>query len=211
MRLMRCLWLDPMSIAFGPSPSLPIVIITKRHADNRGWLSETFHDKRLRDLGIICNFVQENQSRSSRRGTLRGFHFQTPPADQAKLIGVLNGRILDVTVDIRRGSSTFGKYVSVELSSDNGKQLYIPAGFAHGFVTLEDEVSVLYKASNYYAPSHEGGIRWNDPDVAFPWPFKETDIIRSERDDRLPRLKTFESPFPYEGGPLTELPAFSLS
>jgi dTDP-4-dehydrorhamnose 3,5-epimerase len=200
-----------MSTTLGPSPFLPLTIVTKRHVDKRGWLSETFQDKRLRDLGIVCAFVEENQSRSSRRGTLRGFHFQAPPAAQAKLIGVLHGRILDVTVDIRRGSSTFGKYVSAELSSDNGKQLYVPAGFAHGFVTLEDEVSVLYKVSDYYAPSHEGGIRWNDPDIAFPWPFKETDIIRSERDDRLPLLKNLESPFPYEGHPLTELSVFNLS
>jgi dTDP-4-dehydrorhamnose 3,5-epimerase len=200
-----------MSITFGRSLLLPLAIVTKRHADNRGWLSETFHDMRLRDLGIVCTFVQENQSQSSRRGTLRGFHFQALPAAQAKLIGVLHGRILDVTVDIRRGSPTFGKYISVELSSDNGKQPYIPAGFAHGFVTLEDEVSVLYKVSNYYTPSYEGGIRWNDPDVAFPWPFKEVDIIRSDKDDRLPLLKNLESPFPYEGCPLTELPVFTLS
>jgi dTDP-4-dehydrorhamnose 3,5-epimerase len=200
-----------MSIAFVPSPLLPCAIVTARNVDQRGWLSETFHEKRLRDLGIVCTFVQENQSRSSRRGTLRGFHFQAPPAPRAKLIGVLYGRILDITVDIRRGSPTFGKYVSVELSSDNGKQLYVPAGFAHGFVTLEDEVSVLYKMSGYYAPSHEGGIHWNDPDVAFPWPFKEADIIRSEKDDRLPLLKNLESPFPYDGHPLMELPVFNLS
>jgi dTDP-4-dehydrorhamnose 3,5-epimerase len=198
-------------MSIGSGPTLPFAIVTKRYADNRGWLSETFHDKRLCALGIVCSFVQENQSRSSRKGTLRGFHFQAPPAAQAKLIGVLHGRILDVTVDIRCGSPTFGKYVSVELSSDNGKQLYIPAGFAHGFVTLEDEVSVLYKVSDYYASTHEGGISWKDPDVAFPWPFEEADIIRSEKDDRLPLLKNLESPFPYDGCPLTEVPVFNLS
>jgi dTDP-4-dehydrorhamnose 3,5-epimerase len=192
-------------------PLLPLAFVPKRHADSRGWLSETFHDKRLRDLGIVCTFVQENQSSSSRRGTLRGFHFQAPPAAQAKLICVLHGRILDVAVDIRRNSPTFGRYVSIELSSDSGRQLFIPTGFAHGFVTLEDEVSVQYKVSDYYAPSCEGGIRWNDPDIAFPWPFNDVDIIRSERDEELPLLKGLESPFRYDGKPLTDLPVFNLN
>jgi dTDP-4-dehydrorhamnose 3,5-epimerase len=195
--------LDLMSIDFDTFPSLPLTIVPKRHADDRGWFSETFHHQRLRDLGIACSFVQDNQSRSIRRGTLRGLHFQVPPAAQAKLVGVLRGRILDVVADIRRDSPTFGKYVSVELSSDNG--------FAHVFVTLEDDVVVLYKTSDYYAPSREGGICWNDPDIAFPWPFKEADIIRSERDERLPLLKDLQSPFPYDGNPLTELPVFNLS
>jgi dTDP-4-dehydrorhamnose 3,5-epimerase len=180
--------LDLMSIDFDTFPSLPLTIVPKRHADDRGWFSETFHHQRL-----------------------RGLHFQVPPAAQAKLVGVLRGRILDVVADIRRDSPTFGKYVSVELSSDNGKQLFVPAGFAHGFVTLEDDVAVLYKTSDYYAPSREGGIRWNDPDIAFPWPFKEADIIRSEKDERLPLLKDLDSPFPYDGNPLTELPVFNLS
>ena len=188
-----------------------MIIAPKRHADNRGWFSEIFHDGRLRDLGIICAFVQENLSSSNRRGTLRGFHFQEPPAAQAKLISVLHGRILDVAVDIRRNSPTFGRYVSVDLSSDNGKQLFVPIGFAHGFVTLEDEVSVMYKVSDYYAPSREGGIRWTDPDIGFPWPFKETDIIKSEKDGQLPLLKDLESPFPYDGSPLMSLPVFDLS
>jgi dTDP-4-dehydrorhamnose 3,5-epimerase len=199
------------SIAPGPSPPLPLTIIPKRHADPRGWSSESFHQQRLRDLGIGCSFVQDNQSTSSRKGTLRGFHFQEPPAAQAKLIGVLHGRILDVAVDIRRGSPSFGKYVSAELSSDNGNQLFVPVGFAHGFVTLEDDVSVLYKVSDYYAPSRESAIRWNDLDIAFPWPFADADIIRSEKDDRAPFLKDLKSPFPYDGNPLTDLPVFNLS
>jgi dTDP-4-dehydrorhamnose 3,5-epimerase len=200
-----------MSAASDPVSLLPLVIVPKRHADSRGWFSETFHDKRLRNLGIACTFVQDNQSRSTRRGTLRGFHFQKPPAAQAKLISVLHGRILDVAVDIRRNSPTYGKYVSADLSSDNGKQLFVPTGFAHGFVTLEDDVSVLYKVSDYYAPSREGGIRWDDPDIAFPWPLRDADIVRSERDQRLPFLADFESPFPYNGDPLTELSTFDLS
>jgi dTDP-4-dehydrorhamnose 3,5-epimerase len=200
-----------MSAASDPIPLLPLIIVPKRHADSRGWFGETFQDKRLRDLGIACAFVQDNQSRSIRRGTLRGFHFQNPPAAQAKLISVLHGRILDVAVDIRRNSPTYGRYVSAELSSDNGRQLFVPTGFAHGFVTLEDDVSVLYKVSDYYAPSSEGGIRWDDPDIAFPWPMKGADIVLSERDGRLPFLADLKSPFSYDGNPLTELPAFELS
>jgi dTDP-4-dehydrorhamnose 3,5-epimerase len=200
-----------MSAASDPVPLLPLIIVPKRHADSRGWFGETFQDKRLRDLGIACAFVQDNQSRSIRRGTLRGFHFQNPPAAQAKLISVLHGRILDVAVDIRRNSPTYGRYVSAELSSDNGRQLFVPTGFAHGFVTLEDDVSVLYKVSDYYAPSSEGGIRWDDPDIAFPWPMKGADIVLSERDGRLPFLADLKSPFSYDGNPLTELPAFELS
>jgi dTDP-4-dehydrorhamnose 3,5-epimerase len=192
------------------SPLLPLTIVPKRHADNRGWFSEVFHSKRLHDLNIDCTFVQDNLSRSARKGTLRGFHFQGPPAAQAKLVSVVHGSVLDVVVDIRRGSSTYGKWVSVELTSDNGKQLFVPSGFAHGFVTLEDQVTVLYKVSDYYAAANEGGIRWNDRDIAFPWPFKEADITRSERDDRLPFLKDLDSPYPYHGIPLRELPTIGL-
>jgi dTDP-4-dehydrorhamnose 3,5-epimerase len=209
--LARSYKLDHMSMTSHPSPLLPLIIIPDRRVDNRGWFSETFHHGRLRDLGIVCNFVQENQSNSTRRGTLRGFHFQSPPAAQAKLISVSHGRILDVAVDIRRNSPTFGRYVSVDLSSDNGKQLFVPIGFAHGFVTLEDEVCVTYKVSDYYAPSREGGIRWTDPDIGFPWPFKAADIIKSEKDGQLPLLKDLESQFPYDGGPLMSLPVFHLS
>src|SRR5258708_7566509 len=153
--------------------NLPRVIVPKRHVDARGWFSETFHERRLNEAGIDCRFVQDNQSSSKRAGTLRGLHFQVPPAAQGKLVSVLRGRILDVAVDIRCGSPTFGQYVSMELSAESGCQFYVPVGFAHAFITLEDEVLVMYKATNYYAPEHDGGIRWNDPDIAFPWPFDE--------------------------------------
>jgi dTDP-4-dehydrorhamnose 3,5-epimerase len=200
-----------MNSVFHPSPLLPLAIVPKRHIDHRGWFSETFQDQRLRDLGITCAFVQDNQSRSHRKGTLHGFHFQGPPAAQDKLVGVSQGRILDVVVDIRRGSPTYGKCTSVELSSESGKQLFIPTGFAHAFVTLENDVTVFYKVSNYYSASCEGGIRWNDPDIEFPWPFKVTKLIRSDRDDRLPYLKDIESPFAYAGNPLTKMPTVNLS
>ena len=190
------------------SVNVPRIIIPKRHVDDRGWFRETFHEKRLSDAGITCRFVQDNQSSSKRAGTLRGLHFQLPPAAQAKLVTVVKGRILDVAVDIRRGSPTFGRHVSVELSSECGRQLYIPIGFAHGFLTLEDEVVVMYKVSDYYSRAHENGIRWNDPEIAFPWPLKDTAIITSDKDRRLPTLKEFASPFAFEGrslGPLTIL------
>jgi dTDP-4-dehydrorhamnose 3,5-epimerase len=185
--------------------TLPLITAPKRFADSRGWFSETFHESRLRELGITCRFVQENQSYSRRAGTLRGMHFQSPPAEQAKLISVLRGRILDAAIDVRRGSPTFGRHVSVELSAETGRQFFIPAGFAHGFLTLEDETVVAYKTSNYYAPSAEGGIRWDDPDVAFPWPTSPNNIILSDKDRQLPRLRDLVSPFPYDGHPLGTL------
>jgi dTDP-4-dehydrorhamnose 3,5-epimerase len=199
-----------MSIPRNPSPPLPLVIAAKRHVDARGWFSETFHQARWREIGIGCAFVQDNQSQSWRKGTLRGFHFQEPPSAQAKLVSVPRGRILDVAVDIRRGSPTFGKYVSVELSGDSARQLFVPIGFAHGFVTLADEVLVMYKVSEYYDAAREGGIRWNDPDIGFPWPFAAADVIRSERDDHLPLLKDYQSAFPYDGKPLTALATVNL-
>ncbi len=189
---------------------LPRVLVPKRHVDHRGWFSETFHERRLRDIGIACHFVQDNQSSSKRAGTLRGFHFQLPPAAQAKLVSVLRGRILDVAVDIRRNSPTFGRYVSIELSAESGRQLYVPVGFAHGFVSLEDEVVAMYKVSDYYASAHDTGISWNDPDIAFPWPFKDADIMISDKDRRLPLLKDFTSPFEYDGHPLEPLTVLDL-
>ena len=192
------------------SVKLPRLIVPKRHVDDRGWFSEIFHQERLRDIGITCRFVQDNQSSSKQAGTLRGLHFQLPPAAQAKLVTVVKGRILDVAVDIRRGSPTFGKYVSTEVSSETGHQLYIPVGFAHGLLTLENDVVVMYKASDYYAPAHDSGIRWNDPDIAFRWPLKDTEIITSDKDRRLPTLKEFASPFAYDGHPLTPLTVLNL-
>ena len=196
-----------MSIDSTRPLDLPRIIGSRRHIDDRGWFSETFHEKRLQELGITCRFVQDNQSSSKRAGTLRGLHFQLPPAAQAKLVSVVRGRILDVVVDVRRGSATFGRHASVELSAESGLQVYVPEGFAHGFVTLEDDAMVMYKASDYYSPAHDCGIFWNDPDIAFPWPFKEAEIIVSDRDRRLPSLKEFASPFAYDGYPLAPLTA----
>jgi dTDP-4-dehydrorhamnose 3,5-epimerase len=184
---------------------LPRIVVPKRHADDRGWFSEIFHEKRLYEHGITCRFVQDNQANSERAGTLRGLHFQLPPRAQAKLVTVVRGRILDVAVDIRRGSPTFGKYVVTELSAEAGRQLYIPVGFAHGYLTLEHDVVLVYKVSDYYAPAYDSGICWRDPDIAVPWPLKEADIITSDKDRQLPFLKEFASPFDYDGHPLVPL------
>jgi dTDP-4-dehydrorhamnose 3,5-epimerase len=188
-----------------PSGNLPRIIVPKRHIDDRGWFSEVFHEKRLYDLGITCRFVQDNQASSKRAGTLRGLHFQLPPAAQAKLVTVLRGRILDVAVDVRCGSPTFGKYIATELSAESGCQLYIPGGFAHGYLTLEDNVVLMYKVSDYYAPARDSGIRWSDPEIAISWPIDDADIITSDKDGRLPLLKEFVSPFDYDGHPLVPL------
>jgi dTDP-4-dehydrorhamnose 3,5-epimerase len=187
------------------APDLPQLITPKRHLDPRGWFSETFHQQRLDDLGIHCRFIQDNHSYSARAGTLRGLHFQRPPHAQAKLIMVLRGRILDVVVDVRRGSSTYGRHVSVEITADAGQQVYVPVGFAHGFLTLTDDVLVTYKVSDYYAPASDGGIRWDDTDLAIPWPMRATGLVVSEKDSQLPRLAEFDSPFAYDGHPLVSL------
>ena len=192
------------------SADFPRVVVPKRYGDSRGWFSESFHKERLRDAGIVCDFVQDNQSSSSSSGTLRGLHFQLPPAGQAKLVQVLKGSILDVLVDVRNGSPTYGKHVSVKLSADNNYQLYVPVGFAHGLLTLENDVLVMYKVSHYYEPKLDSGIRWNDPDIAVQWPIKESEIALSEKDRRLPFLKEFSSPFPYDGMPLGPLQVINL-
>jgi len=192
--------------------SLPVprIIAPKRHMDARGWFSESFNDRRLAEIGISCHFVQDNQSKSKNAGTLRGLHFQCPPAAQAKLVSVISGRVLDVAVDLRRGSPTFGKYVVTELSAESGRQHYIPVGFAHGFLTLVDNVEVMYKVSNYYAPAHDSGIRWDDPDIAVPWPRTSAENIISDKDRGLPLLKDLTSPFTYEGHPLEPLQVTEL-
>lgn len=139
------------------------------------------------------------------RGTVRGLHYQVPPKFQAKLVRVTRGRILDVAVDIRQGSPTYGQHVSVELSEDNGLQLYIPVGFAHGFCTLEDATEVSYKVSDFYSPDHDRGLLWNDPRIAIPWPITAAGAIVSEKDAAQPLLDHLQSPFAYRGMPLAAL------
>jgi dTDP-4-dehydrorhamnose 3,5-epimerase len=180
------------------------LIETKRFIDDRGWFSETFHRERFAALGIADAFVQDNHSMSLATGTLRGIHFQTPPHAQAKLVRCLRGRIWDVAVDLRQGSPTFGRWVAAELTAKNGRQLYVPVGFGHAFVTLEPESEVSYKVSHLYSPRADAGIRWNDPDLAIEWPFEREALRLSAKDQRLPLLSEFESPFPFNGIPLQE-------
>lgn len=164
-----------------------VVIEGKTFKDDRGYFRETFRVSGLEALiGRPCEFVQDNES-CSRKGVLRGLHFQRPPHAQAKLVRVVHGRIFDVAVDLRSDSTTFGRWVGYELNAENGRQLFIPEGFAHGFLALEDGTVVCYKASDYYAPECEGGIRWDDPDVGVEWPIGDKPIV-SGRDAVLPNF-----------------------
>ena len=162
----------------------------RRFGDSRGWFAETWS---RRSLDVA--FCQDNMSRSAEVGTVRGLHFQKPPHAQAKLVMVLKGRILDVAVDIRRASPTFGRHVAVEISAEEGNQLFIPRGFAHGFCTLEPGTEVMYKVDDFYAPETDAGIFWADPDLAINWPVRVDQAHLSPKDLGLPRLKDIESPF----------------
>ncbi len=164
------------------------IITPKKFGDHRGFFSETYNKKVLAEAGIDLEFVQDNHSLSVEKGVMRGLHFQLPPFAQDKLVRVVRGRILDVAVDIRRSSPTFGQHVAVELSADNWQQILVPAGFAHGFVTLEANTEVIYKVTNYYAPQHDRGILWNDPALGIEWPIAPADAILSDKDKKQPRF-----------------------
>jgi dTDP-4-dehydrorhamnose 3,5-epimerase len=176
-----------------------ISLTDKRHGDQRGWFSETFRSDRFAAHIGPDVFVQDNQSFSKDRGTLRGLHFQLPPHAQGKLVRCLAGAIFDVAVDIRQGSPTYGQWIGVELSAENGKQLYIPVGFAHGFMTLEPDTMIFYKVTDYYAPDCDRGLAWDDPDLAVDWPIKDIKPHLSAKDEKQPLLKDFQSPFSYDG------------
>src|SRR5262245_40033740 len=163
------------------------VITPKKHADPRGFFSETFNRQALKAAGIDIEFVQDNHSLSADRGVVRGLHYQIPPFAQAKLVRVIRGAILDVAVDLRTSSSTFGQHVSVVLRAENWNQILVPVGFAHGFATLEPNTEVLYKVDNYWSRECERGILWNDPDLAISWPNFSTDATLSAKDAMLPR------------------------
>jgi dTDP-4-dehydrorhamnose 3,5-epimerase len=181
------------------------LIKTRRFGDQRGWFSETYNARAFADTGIDLVFVQDNHSMSRDVGVLRGLHFQVPPHAQAKLVRCVRGAVWDVAVDIRKGSPTFGRWVAAELSADNGHQLLIPVGFAHGFVTLEPETEIQYKVTDFYAPACDGGVIWNDPDIALPWPLPAQGPTLSDKDQRLPRLAELDSPFEYDGVPMAAL------
>lgn len=163
------------------------IIEPKVFGDNRGWFMESWSKRDFVAAGIHCDFVQDNQSFSAQKGTLRGLHYQLNPKCQSKIIRCTKGTILDVAVDIRQGSPMYKKWIAVELSAENKKQLYIPRGFAHGFVTLTDDVEVQYKADNYYAPDCDGNIRYDDPEIGVEW--GNGDFILSEKDKKAPYLK----------------------
>jgi dTDP-4-dehydrorhamnose 3,5-epimerase len=182
----------------------PVIIKPKRFVDSRGWFSETWNEQVFAAAGVSVHFCQDNQSFSEAKGTLRGLHFQAPPSAQAKLVRCIQGRIFDVAVDIRRSSPTFGHWVGAELSAEDGRQLFVPAGYAHGFVTLEDDCMVAYKVDGYYSAASDGGIAWNDPSIAVRWPI-EGEPILSAKDAILPSLDELQIDFPYNGEPLTSL------
>jgi dTDP-4-dehydrorhamnose 3,5-epimerase len=197
-----------------PMTSLVQLILPKRHGDVRGWLTETYNRDTFAALGITCTFIQDNHSLSLAAFTLRGLHFQVPDRGQDKLVRCIRGRIFDVAVDVRRGSPTYGRWVGAELSAENGHQLFIPIGFAHGFVTLEHSCEVTYKCSDTYAPQQDGGIRWNDPALTalggqtggIDWQIPAgTTPELSPKDAVQPLLADFHSPFSYDGRPLAPL------
>ena len=164
------------------------VLVPRQFKDHRGFFSEVYSRKALADAGIAAEFIQDNHSLSVEKGVLRGLHYQVPPAAQDKLVRVVRGAILDVAVDIRRSSPTFGGHVTAHISADNWRQVFVPVGFAHGFVTLEPNTEVLYKVSAPYSPAHERGIRWNDPALGIDWGVSEAQAILSGRDRQHPPL-----------------------
>lgn len=173
-----------------------VIIEPKVFGDSRGYFFESFSEKMFVEKVAQTRFVQDNESRSC-YGVVRGLHFQKPPHAQAKLVRVVKGRVLDVAVDVRKGSPTYGKHVAVELTEDNHRQFFIPRGFAHGFAVLSDDAVFQYKCDNYYAPQSEGAIAWDDPDLGIDWRIPMDKALLSEKDSRHPRLKDAEIPFEF--------------
>lgn len=164
-----------------------LILEPKVFGDARGWFMETWSARKFEAAGLNFTFVQDNQSFSAHKGTLRGLHYQTAPFAQSKLVRCTRGKLLDVAVDIREGSETFAKWVTVELTAENKKQLLIPRGFAHGFITLTDDVEIQYKADAFYAPNCDGNIRWNDAEINIDWPFPPT--VLADKDAKAPTLR----------------------
>jgi dTDP-4-dehydrorhamnose 3,5-epimerase len=165
------------------------LIRPKRFGDARGFFSEVYNQPALVKAGIGTTFIQDNHSLSAKIGTIRGLHFQTHPFAQDKLVRVTRGRILDVAVDLRRGSKSYGQHVAAEISAENWTQILVPVGFAHGFCTLEADTEVVYKVSQIYSPANDGGIIWNDPDLGIAWPVGADAPVLSDKDAKLPRLR----------------------
>ncbi len=171
-----------------------LIIEPRIFKDDRGYFYESYSKQKFEDAGIHADFIQDNQS-FSQKGILRGLHGQANPHAQGKLVRVIQGRVLDVAVDIRKNSATYGKHVTVELSGDNHKQLWVPPGFLHGFVTLENDTIFTYKVTNYYNKESEIGVIWNDPALAIGWGVNETEVLLSPKDELLPSFADFKSPF----------------
>jgi dTDP-4-dehydrorhamnose 3,5-epimerase len=171
------------------------IITPKKFGDHRGFFSEVYNRQAFAEAGINLDFVQDNHSLSAQVGTLRGLHFQSAPFAQDKLVRVPRGRILDVAVDIRRSSPSFGRHVAVELSAENWRQLLVPIGFAHAFVTLEPDTEVIYKVTNYYSAANDLGLAWDDPDIAITWPLPPGGAVLSDKDRKHPRLRDLPAIF----------------
>ncbi|MBB6254821.1 dTDP-4-dehydrorhamnose 3,5-epimerase [Nitrospirillum iridis] len=172
-----------------------VMVKPRRFGDERGWFSETWNAEKHAEAGIAGPFVQDNQSLSRVQGTVRGLHFQLQPAAQGKLVRVIRGRILDVAVDLREGSATYGRHVAVELDAEEGWQLWVPVGFAHGFCTLVPDTEIAYKVTAPYSPAHDRGLLWNDPALGIPWP-DFAGAVLSDKDGKLPILAEVGNPFP---------------
>jgi dTDP-4-dehydrorhamnose 3,5-epimerase len=170
-----------------------------RFHDPRGYFVETYNKHAAQDFGVMTCFVQDNQSLSSKSGTVRALHFQVPPKPQAKLIRVVRGSIYDVAVDLRIGSPAYGRWIAAILTAHHGEQMFIPRGLAHGFCTLEPDTEVAYKVDEYYAPEFEQGLAWNDPTLAIDWPVSPGDAVLSDKDRKLGSFADFVSPFRYDG------------
>jgi len=189
-----------MGVPMGAARSPLILVKPRRFGDDRGWLSETYSERSFAKVGVEARFVQDNHSFSGPVGTLRGLHYQSPPHCQGKLVRCVRGRIYDVAVDLRRGSRSYAEWLAVELTTAGGEQLYIPEGFAHGFVTLEPDTEVVYKVTDFYAPECDAGLRWDDPALGIPWPLPADGPHLSPKDAALPWLADFTSPFTFAPG-----------
>lgn len=183
----------------------PRLLKPKRFGDARGWFSETFSQRTFDALGLNTVFVQDNHAFSRAKGVLRGLHFQAPPDAQSKLIRCSAGAIFDVAVDIRKGSPTWGQHVAATLSAENGWQLLVPAGFAHGYITITENAEVQYKVDAFYAPASEGGLLWDDPALGIDWPLEGGERVIAPRDLAWPTLAELDSPFDFDGEPLIAL------
>ena len=179
-----------MPIAQVEDTAIPEVklITPKKFGDHRGFFSETYNKRDFAEVGVELDFVQDNHSYSAEQGVVRGLHFQIPPYAQDKLVRVTRGAVLDVAVDLRRSSPTFGQHVTAELSAENWRQILVPKGVAHGLVTLQPDTEIIYKVTNYYAPDHDRGLLWNDPELGIDWPVSPDQAILSDKDQKQPRL-----------------------